>query len=95
MTETTNEAREPSGKPVLEGPARSNRDDAEWALTKARRYVFRGGKWSKTLHTYVDRWLEFLRQIPDGEKYPDSAAARSEAESHQKEQASSDAGGVS
>ena len=53
---------EPSGKPVLTGPSRSTSRDAEWALTKARRYVFRGGAWTPSLHAYVDRWLDLLRR---------------------------------
>lgn len=68
---------EPSGKPVPSGPSRSNADDARWALTKARRYVFRGGAWTPTLHAYVDRWLDFLRST-DREAAPGRSLPLSE-----------------
>lgn len=51
---------EPTGKPI---PGTSNADDAEWALTKVRRYIFRGGDWTPTLHAHLDRWLDYLRSL--------------------------------
>lgn len=51
---------EPSGKPI---PGSTNAKDVEWALTKVRRHIFRGGQWTASLHAHVDRWLDFLRTL--------------------------------
>lgn len=50
----------PGGKPI---PGVTNRDDVEWALTKARRFIFRGGSWDD-VRQYVDRWLDYLPEAP-------------------------------
>lgn len=46
----------PSGKPI---PGVSNAEDVEWALTKARRFIFRGGD-RDDVQEYVDVWLDYL-----------------------------------
>lgn len=51
--------REPTGKPI---PGVSTPNDAVWALTRARRYIFRGGQWTSGLHVFVNRWLDVLRE---------------------------------
>ena len=55
--------RPPGGKPI---PGRTNLEDVEWALTKARRFIFRGGD-PADVEAYVNVWLDYratLRGTP-------------------------------
>lgn len=45
----------PSGKPI---PGVTNLGDVEWALTRARRFIFRGGD-PADVEDYVNTWLDY------------------------------------
>ena len=47
----------PGGSPI---PGVTNAHDVEWALTKARRFIFRGGdRTDPRYRAYIDRWLDY------------------------------------
>lgn len=54
----------PGGKPI---PGRTNAEDVRWALTKARRWIFRGGdRTDPRYRAYIDRWLDYLNDLRGG-----------------------------
>lgn len=58
---TSTSIRPPGGKPI---PNVTNLKDTEWALTKARRYIFKGGDKTDPLYKeYVDRWLDYWNRL--------------------------------
>lgn len=51
----------PRGKPIL---GITNLGDVEWALTRARRYIFRGGDSTDPRYrAFLDTWLDYRNQI--------------------------------
>jgi len=51
----------PGGRPI---PGVTNLGDVEWALTKARRFIFEGGDSTDPRYRdYVDRWLDYRNEI--------------------------------
>lgn len=53
--------RVPGGNPIS---GSTNLQDVEWALHKARRYIFRGGDPNDPDYlAYIDCWLDYRNQI--------------------------------
>lgn len=49
----------PGGKPI---PGRTNLADVEWALTRARRFIFKGGD-PALVEEYLNVWLDYRAEL--------------------------------
>lgn len=47
----------------MSGTYKSDLKDTTWALTKASRYLERGGQWTVGLREYCDRWLDAFNRL--------------------------------